>query len=218
MKQKEIALLGKITAGITHEMKNVLATIHESSGLMEDLLAASEHTQFPRRETFTRALGSLQKQVQRGVSIITGLNTFAHKMDHEDASILIGNAIELACFLTNRFAHQKQVLLSVSPPDNAPSINTKPFRLILALIACIDACLQILPPHSTLSIRAECIPGNTEFLMSGELPAHTEPSPPPPPCPVPDLDDFISITGAQLSPFSEPGKTGLKMLLPLTRY
>ena len=32
----EIVFFGKITAGITHEMKNVLAIIKESSGLVED--------------------------------------------------------------------------------------------------------------------------------------------------------------------------------------
>ena len=39
MREQETAFIGKITAGVTHEFMNVLSTIKEASGLMEDLLA-----------------------------------------------------------------------------------------------------------------------------------------------------------------------------------
>jgi len=41
-RQTEIAFFGRITAGVTHELKNVLAIVNESSGLMQDLLALSK--------------------------------------------------------------------------------------------------------------------------------------------------------------------------------
>ena len=34
--KRQVAFFGRMTAGITHEMKNVLAIIKESSGLMQD--------------------------------------------------------------------------------------------------------------------------------------------------------------------------------------
>ncbi len=42
----ETAFMGKITAAITHEMKNVLAIIKESAGLMEDLLSVAKDDSF----------------------------------------------------------------------------------------------------------------------------------------------------------------------------
>ena len=39
--EKELEFFGKITAGITHEMKNVLAIIKKSAGLMEDIMSLS---------------------------------------------------------------------------------------------------------------------------------------------------------------------------------
>jgi hypothetical protein len=39
---RKAAFMGRITAGVTHEMKNVLAIIKESAGLMEDFLKISQ--------------------------------------------------------------------------------------------------------------------------------------------------------------------------------
>ena len=41
-KENEIVFIGKITASITHEIKNVLASIKELTGLMEDLVSMSD--------------------------------------------------------------------------------------------------------------------------------------------------------------------------------
>ena len=86
MKAKEIAFMGKITAGITHEMNNVLATIKESGGLMEDIFALCRDQQIPHQDKFTRSLTTIKEQVKRGVELSTRLNRFAHSMDDPGAA------------------------------------------------------------------------------------------------------------------------------------
>ena len=53
IERKEVVFFGKITAGITHEIKNVLAIIQESSGLMEDILAVTEDDTFSNKDKFS---------------------------------------------------------------------------------------------------------------------------------------------------------------------
>jgi len=84
---KEAAFMGRITAGVTHEMKNVLAIIKESAGLMEDLLALSKDASFPHREKFSSVLSKIRNQVARGVDISTRLNAFAHSPDRRPADV-----------------------------------------------------------------------------------------------------------------------------------
>lgn len=45
----EIRFMGRITAGITHEMRNVLAVIRESAGLIQDLMEKCQDV--PKRKT-----------------------------------------------------------------------------------------------------------------------------------------------------------------------
>ena len=50
---RDALFMGRMTAQATHEMQNILATIRESSGLMEDLLAMGGEN-FAHAERFKR--------------------------------------------------------------------------------------------------------------------------------------------------------------------
>ena len=77
MHQKEIALWGKITAGITHEMKNVLAIINESSGLIGDIMKAGKKAPVKYQDKIILALEKVSRQVNRGVEISNSLNRYS---------------------------------------------------------------------------------------------------------------------------------------------
>ena len=83
MKEKEIEFIGKITAGVTHEVNNVLASIREISGLMTDILSITNEDSFPRKEKFQTSLQKIQNQVQRGIKLTSQLNKFSHLPDNE---------------------------------------------------------------------------------------------------------------------------------------
>ena len=87
MDSREVAFFGRITAAFTHEMKNVLAIIKESAGLMEDLLALSQNAAFPHQERFVRSLATIEAQAKRGIELSNRLNRFAHSPDEAFATV-----------------------------------------------------------------------------------------------------------------------------------
>ena len=107
----EIAFMGKITAGVTHEMKNVLAIIRESAGLMEDLLSVAKDDSFPAREKFLKILSGIDDQVTRGVGLANALNQFAHGPDQPLATVDMNGLIDQLVFLCQRFALSKRLHL-----------------------------------------------------------------------------------------------------------
>ena len=78
---KEIAFMGKVTASLSHEIKNTLAIINESAGLMGDLLGKDAPEDWPAYSRLTNLLASIEEQVQRSADIVKRLNQFAHSMD-----------------------------------------------------------------------------------------------------------------------------------------
>ena len=103
MEPREIALIGKITAGVTHEMRNILAIISESSGLMQDILVAQKEASFLHQKLFTKALGNIHNQIGRGIEITKQLNIFAHSMDESLARIDVNEIMGLVVILLKRF-------------------------------------------------------------------------------------------------------------------
>ena len=161
--KKEVEFFGKITAGSTHEMKNVLAIIRETCGLMEDLMALSRETPMPHREKFQKALATIKAQLQRGVEITDRLNRFAHSSDAEIARINLNETSEQLITLARRFARLKNVTLDTEPPGPPLTVVTRPVRLLMALFGCIECCLNVIPPGSKIYLRPQ-IKGETYAL------------------------------------------------------
>jgi signal transduction histidine kinase len=138
-----VAFFGKITAGITHEIKNVLAIIQESSGLMEDILGVTEDGTFPHKDKFIKSVNRIHGQIQRGIDITSRLNRFAHNPDHCPASLDLNEIAEQMVLLASRFARLKNVVLESSPSDPPLIIKSDPVSLEMALFESIEILLYI---------------------------------------------------------------------------
>ncbi len=142
MKEKEIAFIGKITAGVTHEVNNVLASIREISGLLSDILSITSAESFPRKEKFETSIQKIQNQEKRGVKLISQLNKFAHLPDVSSTEIDLNELIEHLIFLTERFGRIKNIELHNQPAGQSVKVITNPFYLQMALFNCIEYFLK----------------------------------------------------------------------------
>jgi len=142
MSEKEIVFIGKITAGVTHEINNALASIKEISGLMEDFISMSSTDSFPHQEKFLKALTKIKEQVQRSVKLTTQLNKFSHLADERTAQVELNDFIEHLVFLTQRFARIKNVELQYKPAEQAYNLTTCPIQLQMVLYSCITYFLN----------------------------------------------------------------------------
>jgi signal transduction histidine kinase len=166
LKDQEIAYMGRVTAGMTHEFKNVLAIIRESSGLLEDLLTIGQARSFPQREKFLKVLGTIQEQVQRGVDLATHLNRFAHSMDEPWAAVELNEVLGHTLHLLERFARIKKVQLRLVRDSEELIVNTDPFRVRMAVSLCIDSLLETSGEGGEIVIRPRWEEGGEAVLIS----------------------------------------------------
>ncbi len=148
-------MFGRITAGFTHEIKNVLAIVKESSGLMEDLLAMSRDVPFPHRDRFLRALTTIKDQVRRGVDLSTRLNSFAHSPDVPVASVDMHAVIDRMAVLSGRFAGMKRVELKVQASPEPVILTISAVQLELALFKGMECCWNHLAGGGEVVIAAD---------------------------------------------------------------
>jgi C4-dicarboxylate-specific signal transduction histidine kinase len=151
---REARFMGRITAGMTHEIRNVLAVMRESAGLMEDIMSLPDARSFPHRERFCRALAVIQQQVERAVELVGRLNRFAHSMDEIRATVDLGELLEQLSALLARQARNRRVQLKVKVQGEGIRVITDPFALSMLVCCCIEHCLEGLGQEAVLELTA----------------------------------------------------------------
>jgi signal transduction histidine kinase len=162
----EAAFLGKLTAGTTHEIRNVLSVIKESAGLMGDLLDLAEAQSFPHEEKFRRMITNILGQVDRGSALVRELNILAHTTDDRLRSVDVQKVLQCLSILYARFCRSREVALTLGPSPSNAFIVTDPVVLHSAVCAVIDLLLEGAPSGSDISMT--CRPGERglEILFS----------------------------------------------------
>jgi C4-dicarboxylate-specific signal transduction histidine kinase len=166
LRDLEMAFLGKITASMTHEIKNTFAIILESSGLLSDIITLSKEGSFPHKEKFQRVLGNIDQQVKRGVDITSRLNQFAHSMDEPRALVNVPGLLEQVTLLMRRLAKRRGIELKAEASDQDLSLMSDPFRLLLVLGSVIDQLADSLESGGEIVLQSHGVPQGATILLN----------------------------------------------------
>jgi two-component system NtrC family sensor kinase len=102
----KLASIGRLAAGIAHEINNPLAIINEKAGLMKDLLQVSND--FKYKDKFLLQIDSMENAVKRSRAITHRLLGFARRMDVKLEPVDLNSVItEVLGFLDKEAAYQE---------------------------------------------------------------------------------------------------------------
>ncbi|MDA3843692.1 MAG: hypothetical protein PF588_04895 [Candidatus Kapabacteria bacterium] len=127
--QQQFTFVEKITAGVTHDMNNVLAVINEYSGLLEDQIYLAENGAQLNLDKLQSISERLSNQVVRGRNLMKSLNKFAHETDQNVSAFDLNEMLENLILLCNRFALAQQIELKSNSTNSKIVIVHKAFAL-----------------------------------------------------------------------------------------
>jgi C4-dicarboxylate-specific signal transduction histidine kinase len=150
--QAGLQFFGRMSASISHELKNALAIIKENSGLLNDYLGMMAKGVPIEPQRFQTVAKRIETQTVRADAIIKNLNQFAHTIDSSTKPVDLNELLTLFLALHNRPAAMRQVALETGYADSPVVISTSPFILLNILGLALDFALNAVPPGGTLSI------------------------------------------------------------------
>ncbi len=214
MRDLEMAFVGKIAASMTHEIKNTLAIIQESSGLLSDIISLSQEGSFPHKEKFQRVLGNINEQVNRGVDITTRLNQFAHSMDEPLVSIQVSALLEQISLLMRRLAKRRGIELKTGAAAQELSLLSDPFQLLLVLGSVIEKLAESLESGGAIILQAQGAPQEVTVILEiqGEKKPGWEASLE---TLFSSLQEVLGTLKARLAISSPPAKEGVTLTVPV---
>jgi len=158
---------GKMTATLSHELKNALATINENAGLLEDYnLMAQQGTPIdPQRlDVLAKRMGA---QVARADRLLKGLNRFSHSVDALEGEVDLQDILELVAFLSYRLACSKGVTVTVQETAQPLKVCTTPFFLKNLIWLCLESAMERMEEKHDVNIAAQGANRQAHVIFSG---------------------------------------------------
>lgn len=113
---------------ISHELKNILAIISETMGLMEELLALAEAGQELPPGKIPSLNASILEEIERANRLTRGMNTFAHTVDELITEVSILETVKQMIQLARLDADLKNISFQIET-DADQAVPTSAFFL-----------------------------------------------------------------------------------------
>jgi two-component system, NtrC family, sensor kinase len=118
----KLASIGRLAAGVAHEINNPIAIINEKAGLMTDLI--EKVADFPNREKFLALTGSIAQSVDRVRNITHRLLGFARRMDVQFEELSLNEVLEEVLSFLEKEAFHRNIEVQLDLSDELPRISS----------------------------------------------------------------------------------------------
>jgi light-regulated signal transduction histidine kinase (bacteriophytochrome) len=147
-----LRFFGRISASISHELKNSLSIVNENAGLLEDLALLAEKSGRLDIDRVKSLSSSIGRQVKRTDQIIRNMNKFSHSVDLELKSIDLREYLELIAAVSGRLLSVRSTTLNLSFTSDRTNVTTCPIFFLYLLWHLIDCCSRWSEPGKTLDV------------------------------------------------------------------
>lgn len=151
---EKLAAVGRLAAGVVHEINNPLATIAACAEALEQRIEEGVFEEFAAIDDLNEYLGLIKSEAFRCKSITTGLLDFSR--------IRTGNrhpldVVEVLKSSANLISHQKRgerIEVKIETDENLPLLNADGGQIQQAVIALGTNAIDAMPEGGTLTFRA----------------------------------------------------------------
>jgi two-component system NtrC family sensor kinase len=118
----KLASIGRLAAGVAHEINNPMAIINEKAGLIKDLIECREG--FPDRDRFISLTDSILHSVDRVRGITHRLLGFARRMDVKFEMLSLNDLLKEVLSFLEREAFLRRIDVRVQLAEDLPKISS----------------------------------------------------------------------------------------------
>jgi C4-dicarboxylate-specific signal transduction histidine kinase len=203
-----LAFFGEITASVTHELSNVLGTVDQVVGLIEDLALTREAVESGLAERMNSVVERVAVQSGRGTALIRRLNSFAHLNDSFMADCDLGPLLGNIVTLSERFARLRKVEVNATGFDRELTLRSSPILLAHTVYAAFRRTLHLADRAAPLEIELAPAENGARVTLSCRRSEETGPGEP-----THDLPALIEQLGGHMQESEKEGRYRLDLTI-----
>ncbi|MFZ5426412.1 MAG: sensor histidine kinase [Thermodesulfobacteriota bacterium] len=148
---QKLSSIGRLAAGVAHEINNPLAIINEKAGLMNDLLGLQED--FPGKARFAAQVDAIIKAVDRCRGITHRMLGFARRMDVKIEGLNLNEVIQETAGFLAREAEHRNVALEMNLDPELGRIESDRGQLQQVILNILNNALAAIPDKGVIAVK-----------------------------------------------------------------
>jgi two-component system NtrC family sensor kinase len=151
---EKLAAVGRLAAGVVHEINNPLATIAACSEALQKRIAEGAFNDSPDAEDLREYLGLIRDEAFRCKTITNGLLNFSRLRTGHRVPVNMAELIKTTARLVTHQQRGENIEIVVAAPDDLDSVSGDEGQLQQAVVALATNGIDAMPDGGTLTLRA----------------------------------------------------------------
>jgi two-component system NtrC family sensor kinase len=152
----KLAALGKMAAGVAHEINNPLAVILQKTGWMEDLLEEETFKDSENIDEFRNSIVKIEEHVERARKVVHGMLAYARKMEPRLEDVDVNKTIRQTVTFLENHARINNIDIRMKLDDSVPLIASDQAKLQQVFLNLLTNAIDAIGSDGTIETVSDC--------------------------------------------------------------